>query len=211
VIAGSPGAVRGHRVTEMESRAWPLVKRWIDGAANAVTVLPVEQEAGREALATLEVTERSVLGALAVHTGGLAVDHGWLRVLGGPALVAWSDRLADGLVVGHDVVAGFFAVTRADGEVRYLAPDSLEWEGTEMGHAAWVHWTLTGDLAGFYETLRWTGWETEVSQLAPDEGLTLYPPPFTREGRAVSEATRGVTPMAELWDVQHHWIEELRR
>jgi hypothetical protein len=194
----------------MEPRAWPLVQRWIEQATNAVTVLPVDEDAGRETLAALKLTERSVLGALVVHTGGLSVDHGWLRVLGGPVLLAWSDRLGDGLVVGHDVVAGFYAVTRDEGEVRYLAPDSLDWEGTEMGHAAWVHWTLTGDLETYYENLRWPGWEAEIAALAPDQGLTLYPPPFTREGRPVANATRGVTPMAELWDVQQHWIDELK-
>src|SRR5436190_274361 len=65
--------------------AWPLVKRWIDQAANAVTTLPADAKGGERALAALDVTERSVLGALAVHTGGLSIDHGWLRVLGGAA------------------------------------------------------------------------------------------------------------------------------
>src|SRR3954463_1250720 len=118
---------------ESPSRAWPLVKRWIDQATNDVTMLPADPAGGERALEVLEVTERSVLGALAVHTGGLAIDHGWLRVHGGPNLPAWRDRLADAFVVGHDVVAGFYAVGRDDGEVRYLAPDSLEWEGLEMG------------------------------------------------------------------------------
>jgi len=194
----------------MEPRAWPLVSRWIDEAANDVTVLPVEEPAGRAALEALGVTERSVLGALAVHTGGLLVDHGWLRVHGGSTLPEWGGRLGDAFVVGHDVVAGFYAVGEADGEVRYLAPDSLEWEGTEMGHAAWVHWTLAGDLSGFYENLRWPGWPEEVAALAPDQGLTLYPPPFTREGHPVADATRGPTSVTELWDVQHRFIDELK-
>jgi len=193
----------------MEPRAWPLVKRWIDEATNAVTVLPVDERAGREALAALEVTERSVLGALAVHTGGLAIDHGWLRVHGGPTLPAWRDRLADAFVVGHDVVAGFYAVGRDDGEVRYLAPDSLAWEGLEMGHSAWVHWALTGDLERYYGNLRWPGWEAEVAELAADEGITLYPPPFTREGQPVANATRGRAPVGELWDVQQEWLRQV--
>ena len=73
----------------MQSRAWPLVKRWIDHAANDVATLAPDAEGGARVLDALEVTERSVLGALAVHTGGLAIDHNWLRVLGGPALLEW--------------------------------------------------------------------------------------------------------------------------
>ena len=193
----------------MESRAWPLVKRWIDHAANDVTTLPPDPAAGERVLEALGITERSVLGALAVHTGGLSIDHGWLRVHGGPALLDWRDRLDDGLVVGHDVVAGFYAVDRKDGEVRYLAPDTLEWEGTEMGHAAWVHWALTGDVAGFYQDLRWPGWEEESAPLAPDVGLTLYPPPFSREGRVIADVTRGPAPVDELWGVQQEYIRQV--
>ena len=194
----------------MESRAWPLVKRWIDAAANPVTVLPVDAHAGRDALETLGVTERSVLGALAVHTGGLSIDHGWLRVHGGPTLPQWRDRLDDAFIIGHDVVAGFYAVGRQDGEVRYLAPDSLDWEGLEMGHAAWVHWTLTGDLETYYADLRWPGWEAESAALPPHTGLSLHPPPFTREGRPVANATRGPAPAVELWETQREFIRQFK-
>ena len=193
----------------MQSRAWPLVKRWIDHAANDVTTLPPDPAAGERVLEVLGITERSVLGALAVHTGGLSIDHGWLRVHGGSVLLDWRERLDGGLVVGHDVVAGFYAVDRKDGEVRYLAPDTLEGEGTEMGHAAWVHWALAGDVAGFYQDLRWPGWEEESAPLAPDVGLTLYPPPFSREGRVIADVKRGPTPVDELWGVQQEYIRQV--
>src|SRR3954449_1159687 len=85
----------------------------------------------------------------------------------GAVLPEWRERLDDGSVVGHDVVAGFYAVGRDDGEVRYLAPDSLEWERLDMSHSAWVHWTLTGDLETFYAELRWPGWEQESGALPP--------------------------------------------
>lgn len=193
----------------MQPRAWPLVKRWIDQATNQVTTHPADADGGARVLETLGVTERSVLGALAVHTGGFSVDHGWLDVLGGPRLLEWHDRLEDSLIVGYDAVAGFYAVDRQEGEVRYLAPDTLEWEGTEMGHAAWVHWTLSGDLAEFYANLRWPGWERETAPLGPDVGLTLYPPPFSREGRSIADVKRSPAPMAELWAVQQEYIRQL--
>ena len=167
----------------MQPRAWPLVQRWIERAANAVTVLPPDAPPDQAALEALGLTERSVLGALAVHTAGLVIDEGWLRVLGGATLLSWSDRLAGGLVVGHDAAGGFFAVVREDGEVRYLLPGGGEWVGTEMGHAAWVHWTLTGDLDSFYAEMREPGWQAQVAALEPDQGLT----------------PGGPVPMADLW------------
>ncbi len=193
----------------MQSRAWPLVKRWIDQATNEVTMLPADAAGGARVLEALDLTERSVLGALAVHTGGLTVDHGWLRVHGGPTLLEWHTQLDDALIVGHDVVAGFFAVDRQDGEVRYLAPDTLEWEGTEMGHAAWVHWTLTGEIGSFYESLRWPGWEEETAPLPPGTGLSLEPPPFTRGGRVVADVARAPAPVNKLWDAQQEYIRDV--
>ena len=114
----------------MQSLAWTLVQRWAAQATNDVVVLPGDPEAGPAALETLGLTDRSVLGALAVNTSGLTIDRGWLRVLGGPRLLEWRDRLENGYVVGHDVVAGFYAVDKQEGEVRYLGPDTLEWIGT---------------------------------------------------------------------------------
>jgi len=177
----------------MQSRAWPLVKRWIDHAANDVTTLAPDADGGQRVLDALEVTERSVLGALAVHTGGLAIDHNWLRVLGGPGLLDWQADLDDGLVVGHDVAGGFFAVGKADGEVRYLVPGGYEWMETEMGHAAWVHWTLMGDVEGFYVDMREPGWEAQSAALTPDQGLS----------------TSGPTPMRALWDAQRTRVRPL--
>ena len=62
--------------------AWPQLEKEL--LANPeITVLPIVPAAGRESLHRLQVTTRSRMGALALHTGGLLVDHGWLRVLGG--------------------------------------------------------------------------------------------------------------------------------
>ena len=192
----------------MESLAWTLVQRWIAQAANDVAVLPADPDAAPAALEALALTDRSVLGALALNTGGLAIDHGWLRVLGGPNLLKWRDRLDGGFVVGHDVVAGFYAVDQSEGEVRYLAPETLEWVGIEMGHSEWVHWTLAGDLEAFYTTLRWPGWEEESAALSHDQGLKIDPPPFTREGRSIAAASRKPAPMTKLWDRQQAFIKE---
>ena len=192
----------------MDSLAWTLLQRWIAEAGNDVTVLPADGAAAPTTLEALGVNDRSVLGALAANTGGLTIDRGWLSVLGGPGLLEWRDKLDDELVVGHDVVAGFFTVDPHEGEVHYLGPDTLEWIGTEMGHSEWVHWTLAGDLEAFYTTLRWPGWEEESAALSHDQGLKIDPPPFTREGRSIAAASRKPAPMTKLWDRQQAFIKE---
>ena len=61
-----------------------------------------------------------------------------------------------------------------------------------------VHAALTGGLEDTFRGLRWDGWEQEVSVLGPDTGLSLYPPPFTREGQDIGSASRRPVPLAEL-------------
>ena len=60
-----------------------LVRSWIRAAKNPVEELKAERSAGERALVGLQVTSRSPMGAIALETGGLLVDHGWIRVLGG--------------------------------------------------------------------------------------------------------------------------------
>lgn len=173
--------------------AWPEL-----GAAarrsERTTILPRDADAARSCLERLQVTTRSTLGALAHETGGLLVDHGWLRLFGcgsdllRRALGDWNETvdvpLSDFVLVGDDVVGGAFAINggalgSARGNVFYFAPDRLAWEDLHMAHSAFVHWTLDGDLGAFYENLRWPGWQQEVEQLGGDQVLGMYPFPWT--------------------------------
>lgn len=60
---------------------WPLLRGWVAAAKNQVQVLPAGPDAGSD-LHALQVTARSTLGAVVHETGGLLVDHGWVRLLG---------------------------------------------------------------------------------------------------------------------------------
>jgi hypothetical protein len=131
-----------------------LVQEWIAGARNHVEVLPVDQARGADTLLRLQVTSRAVLGAVALETGGILVDHGWLRFLGSGharvrgTLLTWNGMgeradehpLSGALVVAYDVVGGFFALNGGafpgkQGDASYLAPDTLRWEGLAMSYS----------------------------------------------------------------------------
>jgi hypothetical protein len=124
--------------------AWPLVQEWIRNARNHVEVLPAQRERSEATLVYLQVTTRSPLGAVALETGGMFIDHGWLRILGSGhqrmqgTLQTWNspehmpaeDRLNDALLIAHDVVGGFYALNGGAfagtlGNVFYFAPDTL--------------------------------------------------------------------------------------
>src|SRR5262245_8992381 len=122
--------------------AWPLVQGWIRDAKRPVEVLPAPACAG-DKLVCMQVTTRSPLGAVIFHTGGILVDHGWIRILGSGhprlprPLPDWNFQcgMAEGAVPppwvlkADDILGGFFALNGGrfapEGHsVWYFAPDT---------------------------------------------------------------------------------------
>ena len=124
-------------LTATQEPAWPELQRLVAEAAVPVEIFPPDDATSRRTLEQLQVTTTSFLGAVVVHTGGLLIDHGWLRVYGSaapdtfgqlpgarlPGLAAMNDfppaPVADwspalGLVAAHDVLGGTFVLNGAD-------------------------------------------------------------------------------------------------
>lgn len=203
--------------------AWPELEA-LARKSGRVTVLPRDTDAARNCLEKLQVATRSTLGALAHETGGLLVDHGWLRLFGcgherlRRALGQWNEAVdvpvSAFLLIADDVVGGAFAINGgalgpAVGNVFYFAPDRLAWEDMEVGHSAFVQWSFEGNLDGFYETMRWRGWETESEQVGGDRALSLHPPPWTKEGKDLSKVSRRAVPAREVWAMQQDFVRQL--
>jgi hypothetical protein len=214
----------------VDDEGWLSFETWAAASSRSVSVLPTSEQHRTDCLRRLQVTTRSVLGALAWHTGGVLLDHGWLRLLGGvssaglPDVATASGMAAVGkpgeapphLVIAYDVLGGTFAVNGEGlpcdmGEVAYFAPDTLTWQGLGQGNRDFVNWALTGDLTGFYASLRWPGWESEAESLPLTCGLAVFPPLFSREALADLGATsRAAVPWGELVGAQEAMAEQLR-
>ena len=189
--------------------AWPGLTRKIDRAKNAATLLPPSPSA-HDDLLKLQITTHSTLGALVAHSGGLLVDHGWVRLLG-----SWSERLGRSLagwnestgrkglfLVGDDVLGGVLAINggRLNGEkghVHYFAPDALRWEDLGRGYTDFVAFLLQGDLEEFYGGKRWQGWQTDVEDLPGDLAFSFYPPLWTNSD-SIDQRSRRAIPLKEL-------------
>jgi hypothetical protein len=208
--------------------AWPELQKAASSAGNRVEILaPVGDAERRVSLEDIQVTTRSTLGAIAHETGGILVDRGFLRHLGSGCprlprrLVGWNDDLGVALsrfiIVADDVVGGVFAIDagelgKVQGRVHYFAPDSLEWEDTELGHTDFVHWTFEGDLATFYESMRWPGWEHDIALLGGDQSLSIVPPMWTESERlTIAQRDRRPVPANELWRLQQDFAKALGR
>ena len=223
-------------LTDVDDPAWSYVAGLIGASPVPVEVLSPDRARCEASLRQLQVSARSALGAVALNTGGLLADHGWLRVYGGcgtpggmpgiaevnefPAEPAPGGIPAHGLVIAHDVLGGVFALNLATspacgrpgepGEVVYFAPDSMAWEPMEIGYGSWLTWALSDTPGRFYEDLRWPGWENETAGLSPRQGITVYPFLWSKEAHDnLAATTRGPAAMQELLGLHHEFHRQL--
>jgi Protein of unknown function DUF2625 len=202
----------------MTTSAWDEVSSLVGVAPYPVTVLAPDSQRAAQCLNRLGITTHSWLGAVISNTGGLLVDHGWLRVLGSgtntlPDILVDADATQGRLTVAYDVLGGQFVWAPANDTgtptIHYFAPDDLDWQDLGQGYADWLHAVLTGSLDQFYETLRWPGWQQEIATVRPDQGIHTWPPPWSSEGTDPSAVSRKVIALAELVSFHHHTAQQL--
>ncbi|HMY02112.1 MAG TPA: DUF2625 family protein [Candidatus Obscuribacter sp.] len=185
---------------------WALVQEWMAEAKNHVEVLPADDQARQQALLQIQVTTRSPMGAIVYESGGLLVDHGWLRILGSGhprlprSLPDWT-REATGMdpleapyvLIADDVLGGLFALDSGylgdHGKVFFLAPDTMSWENTELGYSDFIYGLcFQTDLDKYYNNHRWPGWQEDIKDLGGDQAMSVMPPLCLKSGLQ-SEAT----------------------
>ena len=207
-----------HELINRDDSGWQIVQGWVAAAKNTGEVLPPPDKATREkALLSTQVTTRSPMGAVIYETGGILVDHGWIRILGSGhsrlprSLPDWnfgrsfseSGPQPTFLLCADDVIGGFFAIDGgglgiASGKVCFFAPDRLAWENTNLGYSEFLVWCFQGDVAKFYESQRWTGWEKEIATLGGADALDIYPF-LSALGPPISERSRRPAPVASIY------------
>jgi hypothetical protein len=199
---------------------WPVVQQWAAEATNPVEILPAPENAIREkALVDTQVTTRAPMGAIIYESGGILVDHGWLRILGSGhprlprSLPDWnfgrsfsvSGEQPSFLLIADDVIGGFFAVDGGGlgferGKVCYLPPDTMAWENTEKGYSAFLSWCFRGDLSLYYETMRWNSWADDVRSIRGDEAFGFIPPLYVKEP-SIGERNRVLVRLAKIYEL----------
>jgi hypothetical protein len=197
---------------------WPIVQDWIKHATNKVEVLPRDSIRAADALYFVQVTTRSPMGAVVFETGGLLIDHGWIRVLGSGSarlnrsLPDWNkgktfEEYGDHTpyyLVADDVLGGFFAINGGAlgddmGKMYYLAPDTLAWEPMNYSYSDFLNFCFNGKLDKFYEGYRWRGWEKDLDSLSGERAYSFMPPLWSKEGKDIRKASRKDVPIEELY------------
>ncbi len=211
-----------------EDPGWPLVVEWLRAATKPVAVVPVDRARGDATLIALQVTTRSPLGAIALESGAILFDSGWVRLLGGGHgdaagdLARWNGLgarplrapMQGALIVAYDVLGGFFALNGGafgsdSCNVFYFAPDSLEWEDLERGYGDFVNFLCVGDLARFYADYRWPSWERDVAALKFDQVFSIHPPLWVKEGKDIDAQKRAPVPALEAFELQLEMAKQI--
>ncbi|WP_411347643.1 DUF2625 family protein [Paenibacillus sp. WLX2291] len=206
------------QLIDHENHAWDELMQLFTGGRHTYMILPVDRGESRQTLERLQISTRSYLGAIAYETGGVLVDHGWIKLLGSGApgiygsLRSWNGlheqpvitEIPGMLTVAYDAAGGFFALDTGrfgqTGHIYYFAPDTLEWESTELAYSGFINWLAVGDLQQFYDTFRWEGWQSESSQLGADRVLSYYPPLWTKEGGGQNSYKSPIS-IREAWEL----------
>lgn len=213
-----------------EDNAWFIVQEWVSQAKNQVEILPNNRFDGEKTLFELQITNKSTMGAIALECGGILVDNGWLRILGSGNdkisgnMLSWNNLngteieflLRGTMIIAYDIVGGFYAINvgalgSSVKNIFYFAPDSLEWEDIGMGYTDFINWVLNGDLNLYYKSFRWIGWESDIKKISGDQGISIFPYLWTKEGRNIEKCSKRAVSMKELWGIQNHLASKINR
>lgn len=121
-----------------------------------------------------------------------------------------------GLMIADDVLGGAFAINGGaiegvqPGHVAYFDPATLEWEDLGFGYTNFLE--VMGhpeNFESFYGSLLWSTWKEDIAGLTGEEGLSHYPPLWSKveEGK---ERSRRKVPFVELWNLSQDMAKQLR-
>ena len=70
----------------------------------------------------------------------------------------------------------------------------------DMTYTEFLNFCFNGDIAAFYEDLRWANWKSEVAALDGDTVYSFYPYLWTKEGKDINKVTRKPVSVEEQYN-----------
>lgn len=172
--------------------AWLILRDWFTQATNHYEILASYPEDAGSCLVGMQLSTRSPLGAIVYETGGIFIDHAWLRILGSGneklprGLFDWnfgktfkqSGEQPSHLLIADDAIGGYFAINAGGigseiGKIYYHHPKNKNWENTNLTYSEFLGWALAGDLDDFYNALRWDTWQADIAKLQGHQILDI--------------------------------------
>ncbi|MET0462234.1 MAG: DUF2625 family protein [Chitinophagaceae bacterium] len=195
--------------------AWNTIRAMIDTATNQIEVLPADSARAGRALYDLQTSNRTSLGAVTLNTGGILVDHGWIRILGSGSakldrgIMEWHRKLYPAqnpgyIIVADDAIGGFYLQNGGSlgddiGKLYYFSPDNLEFEPLGYGYSDFLSFCFNGNLEKYYKAYRWKTWKNDVPALGGNKVFHFTPMLWTKEGKDIEKNKRTSVPAEQQY------------
>ncbi|QKG28400.1 DUF2625 domain-containing protein [Campylobacter sp. RM16187] len=217
-------------LVNLDEPGMKLIKEWSKDAKNSCEFLPCDEKRAENELLALQVTTRSPMGALVYGSGGLVINNGWMRIFGSGCekmkrgIVSFNQAVQENfspfsapyLLIADDVLGGNFAINAGGlgkdaGKIYYLAQDTLEWQGLNVGYSEFLDFAFNGNLAKFYEGFFFENWQEEVAMISLDEVFAFMPFLWTKEGANINSVSKRAVSAEENFRLTLEFMQNLKR
>ncbi len=198
-----------------------LIQSWINHSRWKVQIIP-RTDHNDECDSLLGISEHSTLGTIINHVGGISAANGVIRHFGGnnkfDLSIKCVNQLTNGspnafkgvLVVADDIYGGLFGINNSmtiakPGVMLYLPPDSYVWESLDVGHSAFVNWTMSGDVALFYKRYE----KVPVTGNIPFDKVLDYNPPLWAENIRTAKFKYVISDSVRMHKIRAQILEQL--
>lgn len=178
---------------------------------NHVEIIPVDAPCAEINAEYYQADGSTNFGLLINESGGV-VSNGVVRLLGSNRDPQFRDinlfnvkfGSAGAVILGDDIFGGIFALNTglfaADkGSIMYFAPDTLEWEDTELQLSELFAWIKDGDMAEFYGQFSEEEFERlRAMNVGFNQVLSFYPPQWSAEFNTEPHDVRAI-------DINEHY------
>lgn len=161
---------------------------------NSVEIIPADAACAAINAEYYQTDGSTNFGLLITQSGGVVVN-GVVRLLGSNRNPDYRDinmfnikfGSAGTVILGDDIFGGIFAVNTglfSDnlGSVFYFAPDTLEWEDTELQLSGFFAWLKDGDMTGYYGQFSSEEYERlRAMNVGFNKVLHIMPPQWSAE------------------------------
>lgn len=172
---------------------------------NRVEIIPADAACAAINAEYYQADGSTNFGLLITTSGGVSVN-GVIRLLGSNRdpnfrdITLWNVKFgsAGTVILGDDIFGGVFAVNTGAfsenlGSVFYFAPDTLEWEDTELQLSRFFVWLKDGDMQGFYGQFSAEEYEKlRAMNVKFNEVLHILPPQWSAEFRTEPHDVRAI-------------------
>lgn len=178
---------------------------------NHVEIIPVDASCAQINSEYYQADSSTNFGLLITQSGGVVVN-GVVRLLGSNRSDEYRDINmfnikfgSEGVIIlGDDIFGGVFALNtgilpECVGKIIYFAPDTLEWEDTELQLSGLFAWLKDGDMAGFYGQFSAEEYEKlRAMNVKFNEVLHIMPPQWSAEFQTEPHDVRAI-------DINEHY------